>query len=103
MTRLFFLCLLIGGNAIADEQVSIRFRAMLGSSDARCGQNYSGIGTGTSMLSLRDLRFYVHALRLIDDSGKEAPSGCCRTASGSGKISRWWIWKMRPEPAERLS
>jgi uncharacterized repeat protein (TIGR04052 family) len=53
--------------------VSIRFRAMVGSEELACGRSYSGIGLTKSTISPRDFRFYVHSVRLVDESGAEAP------------------------------
>ncbi|HUA59659.1 MAG TPA: MbnP family copper-binding protein [Verrucomicrobiae bacterium] len=61
------------GLSAADQQVSIRFQAMVGSEKFACGRTYSGIGTTASTLSPRDFRFYVHDVALIDDSGKSVP------------------------------
>ncbi len=57
----------------ADQQVAVRFQAMVGSEKFACGKTYTGIGTTKSTLSPRDFRFYVHNVALIDDSGKSVP------------------------------
>jgi uncharacterized repeat protein (TIGR04052 family) len=55
----------------ADLKVEIRFQAKVGAEDLACGHFYAGIGTTKSTIQPRDFRFYVHNLRLIDESGKE--------------------------------
>lgn len=58
-------------SAIAQQPVSIRFRAMVGAEDLACGKSYANIGTTKSTISPRDFRFYVHNVRLVDAAGKE--------------------------------
>ena len=55
------------------QSVSIQFRAMVGDKKFACGQSYEGIGTTRSRITPRDFRFYVHNLRLIDESGNPVP------------------------------
>ena len=55
------------------QQVTIRFRAMLGGEEFACGRSYQGVGATRSTVSPRDLRFYVHQFRLIDMQGNEVP------------------------------
>ncbi|HTP32995.1 MAG TPA: MbnP family copper-binding protein [Candidatus Acidoferrales bacterium] len=62
-----------GGVWAADQQVTVRFQAMVGSEKFACGRTYPGIGTTASTLAPRDFRFYVHNVALIDDSGKSVP------------------------------
>lgn len=58
----------------SSQPVIVSFAALLGQKEARCGQKYSGLGKGGSAtLELSDLRFYVHDLRLVDQSGTEVP------------------------------
>jgi len=57
----------------ADQQVAVRFQAMVGSEKFACGKTYPGIGTTASVLSPRDFRFYVHNIALRNDSGKYIP------------------------------
>jgi len=56
-----------------DEAVTIRFQAMVGSETFACGKTYNGIGTTRSRITPRDFRFYVHNIRLVDESGKSVP------------------------------
>lgn len=53
------------------QDVAIRFRAVAGGQDLACGKSYSNIGVSKSTITPRDFRFYVHDLRLIDESGEE--------------------------------
>jgi len=55
----------------ADQRVEIRFVARVGSEKLACGHSYTGIGRTKSTIQPRDFRFYVHGLRLMDESGKE--------------------------------
>jgi uncharacterized repeat protein (TIGR04052 family) len=57
----------------ADEAVTIRFQAMVGSEPFACGKTYQGIGTTGSRIAPRDFRFYVHNVRLVTDSGESVP------------------------------
>jgi len=57
----------------ADQKVSVRFQAMVGSEKFACGRTYPEIGTTSSTLSPRDFRFYIHNVALIDDTGKAVP------------------------------
>jgi uncharacterized repeat protein (TIGR04052 family) len=58
-------------SALAEETVTVRFRAVAGDQDYNCGKSYSGIGTTKSTITPRDFRFYIHNVRLIDEAGKE--------------------------------
>lgn len=53
--------------------VEINFDARVGNLPAKCGQNYSGIGTAKAGLTLQDFRLYISGVRLIDKAGKEVP------------------------------
>jgi uncharacterized repeat protein (TIGR04052 family) len=70
LTALLFTA---SGAWTADQQVAVRFQAMVGQEKLACGRTYTGIGTTKSTLSPRDFRFYVHNVALIDDSGKSVP------------------------------
>jgi uncharacterized repeat protein (TIGR04052 family) len=70
LTALLFTA---SGAWAADQQVAVRFQAMVGQEKLACGRTYTGIGTTKSTLSPRDFRFYVHNVALIDDSGKSVP------------------------------
>ncbi len=57
----------------ADQKVAIRFQAMIGKEKFACGKTFNGIGTTGSRISPRDFRFYVHNVRLVDESGNAVP------------------------------
>lgn len=59
--------------SLAQQSVSIQFRATVGSEDLACGKSYANVGTTKSTISPRDFRFYVHNVRLLDAAGKETP------------------------------
>ncbi|MFV8749658.1 MbnP family copper-binding protein [Nannocystaceae bacterium ST9] len=59
-----------GGDEIA---VELRFAAQFGDEAAVCGQTYAGIGSSASDLTLKDLRFYVSGVELIDVEGVAHP------------------------------
>jgi uncharacterized repeat protein (TIGR04052 family) len=61
-------------NAPAQTQpVAIRFKAMVGSEDFACGHTYKGIGTTKSTIKPIDFRFYIHNVRVLDETGKAVP------------------------------
>ncbi len=70
MKTLWFGLMLAGG-AMAQQPVTIRFRAMVGGTELACGKSYQNIGTTKSTITPRDFRFYVHQLRLVEESGRE--------------------------------
>jgi len=53
-------------------QLSIAFKPMVGSQDFGCGQVYSGLGTSATTYEPKDLRLYVHNVRLLSH-GTEVP------------------------------
>ena len=53
--------------------ITIRFKAVVGSTDLRCGQTYPGVGSSGSGAYARDFRFFVQDLRLINAAGKDVP------------------------------
>ena len=55
------------------QPVKIQFKAVVGEEDFACGHSYTGIGTTKSTIEPKDLRFYVHNVRLLDETGKEVP------------------------------
>ncbi|WP_406625623.1 MbnP family copper-binding protein [Acidovorax sp. SDU_ACID1] len=62
-----------GATAKAEQTVSIRFAAMTGTEPVRCGKTISGLGKPASSAELRDLRFYVSDVALIDEAGRPEP------------------------------
>lgn len=55
------------------QPVEIRFDARVGAEPARCGRDYSGVGSSAAGVRFQDIRFYVSAVRLIDGKGREVP------------------------------
>ena len=59
--------------ALADQAVTIPFRAEIGGTPFSCMESYSGIGSTGSTVQVADFRLYVSNVRMIDTSGKEVP------------------------------
>ncbi len=57
----------------AERRITIRFAAMVGAKPFACGESYPGIGTTKSTITPTDLRFFVHNVRLVTDTGMEVP------------------------------
>ena len=55
------------------QPVTIQFKAVVGEEVFACGHSYTGIGTTKSTIQPKDLRFYIHNVRLLDETGKEVP------------------------------
>ena len=55
------------------QSVSVAFSAQVGTEDFSCGGTYAGVGLGSGTITLRDLRFYVHNVRLVRDDSVEVP------------------------------
>ncbi|HSP81034.1 MAG TPA: MbnP family copper-binding protein [Myxococcaceae bacterium] len=53
--------------------LTIPFKARVGLEPFACGQTYTGLGTTLTTYQPKDLRLYVHAVRLVDKDGKEVP------------------------------
>ena len=67
-----------GENASGTVSVSIPVKAVMGNEDAVCSSNrspktYSNIGAkgSTATVTLKDMRFYIHDVKLLDAAGKE--------------------------------
>jgi len=60
-------------SAAPRQEVSIRFGLSAGSAPVQCGAPITGLGTTKVSAQLRDARFYVSNVALIDRSGKETP------------------------------
>lgn len=56
-----------------DPLQTIQFAAMSGTEPISCGGTYAGLGSAGADLTIRDFRFYVHDVRLVDASGAETP------------------------------
>jgi uncharacterized repeat protein (TIGR04052 family) len=55
------------------QEVTLRFKPMVGEKAFACGESYEGIGATNSKITPTDFRLYVHDVRLVDASGKETP------------------------------
>ncbi len=53
--------------------VSLRFRAKVGTQVFACNQNFTGLGTSSTTWQGIDLRFYVHDVKLINGAGTRVP------------------------------
>lgn len=62
-----------GQSASQDEEITIRFKAVIGGEDFACGKTYSGVGTKRSTVEPADFRLFVQDLALIDADDKEVP------------------------------
>jgi uncharacterized repeat protein (TIGR04052 family) len=60
-------------DADAPQAVTIRFAARVGDRPLDCASRYEGLGAPGVVASLRDLRVFVHDVRLVDASGAEVP------------------------------
>ncbi len=59
---------------VVDPHITLEFVARVGNQIAQCGTKYAEVGKGgTASIELNDLRFYIHDLRLVDDTGLEVP------------------------------
>ena len=70
-TLLLGLVLSCGGDGRGDP-IELRFAAVVGDQPFECGTSYSGLGNGAE-LTPKDLRFYVHDVRLLREDGGEVP------------------------------
>lgn len=61
------------GDKTPTYDVTLNFRAKVGSADFACGTTYSspGVGTANTPLVARDFRFYVHDIRLVKSDNTE--------------------------------
>ncbi|MEY4580083.1 MAG: hypothetical protein RL701_4786 [Pseudomonadota bacterium] len=61
-----------GSNNQGTQDVTIRFKAKVGSKDFACGTSYSGVGTKGTTVEPKDFRFFVRDLKLRDGD-REVP------------------------------
>lgn len=75
--RLLLSCAVLLGLASCgddgDPLHTIQFAALSGSEPITCGGTYGGLGSAAADLTVRDFRFYVHDVRLVDAAGTETP------------------------------
>lgn len=57
----------------AEQPVSLNFALVAGEQPVRCGAAFGPVGRDQKRVSLRDARFYVQDVALIDDTGKPVP------------------------------
>jgi len=69
------LILLLTGCAVAPagEPLTVSFRAVVRDAPYECGRTYGGLGRDGGSYRAEDLRFYVHDLRLVTETGEEVP------------------------------
>ena len=65
--------------AAATRDVAIEFAAQAGGQPVRCGQPLSALGKTSATADLRDLRFYISAVALIDAAGRTVPVQLARS------------------------
>ena len=53
--------------------ITLEFEARVGADPADCASSYSNFGAEDSQVDLKDLRFYVHDVRLVDSEDNEVP------------------------------
>ena len=61
------------GTPAADQAVSIRFAAVNGATPVKCGTQLTGMGSTAVAADLKDLRFYITNLALVNDKGVAVP------------------------------
>ncbi|MEG4322626.1 MULTISPECIES: MbnP family copper-binding protein [unclassified Microcoleus] len=59
--------------AAENQEIEIKFSAMVGEKPFNCGESYSNLGTPAATVTVTDFRFYVSDVALIDASGKAVP------------------------------
>jgi uncharacterized repeat protein (TIGR04052 family) len=59
--------------AAENQEIEIKFSAMVGEKPFKCGESYSNLGTSAATVTPTDFRFYVSDVALIDASGKAVP------------------------------
>lgn len=62
-----------GGGGDNSQSVEIKMLAKIAGEIFSCGRNYDGIGTTGTTITPQDLRFYVHGVQLISESGESVP------------------------------
>lgn len=61
------------GAAAEPKKVAIQFAIHNGATPVKCGQQVTGVGTTSAAAEVRDLRFYVTNLALVNDKGEAVP------------------------------
>ena len=55
------------------QEVTLRFKPMVGERAFACGESYEDIGSTHSRITPTDFRLYIHNVRLVDAHGMETP------------------------------
>ncbi|WP_252737777.1 MbnP family copper-binding protein [Marinobacter salexigens] len=60
---------------VVDEptELTIPFKAMVGSDPMTCGQTFTGLGTNSASVEFEDFRMFISNVRLVTDQGEEIP------------------------------
>lgn len=66
----------------AETQLSLPFKAVVGSDPVSCGNTFTGLGTSGTDVSFADFRFFVHDLALVTDQGEVIPVSLDASAAG---------------------
>jgi cytochrome c peroxidase len=53
------------------QEIELQFDAKIGNQQVACGEPLSAVGQNKRAVELKDLRFYVHDVQLIDDKGEK--------------------------------
>lgn len=59
-----------GGGSDPDKTVSISFAALNGTTPVACGTSVTGMGSTAVTAAVKDLRFYITNLKLVNDKGE---------------------------------
>lgn len=61
------------GGTLETQSVTLRFSARIGERVFACGEEYANFGAAKSVVTPRDLRLYVSAIRFLTPDGKQIP------------------------------
>ncbi len=61
------------GGGAETQSITIDFEARVGAEAANCAGSYENLGAEDATVELKDLRFYVHDVRLVDGEDNEVP------------------------------
>lgn len=80
-----------GGGSEPDKAVTISFAAMKGSTPVACSTPVTGLGSTGVTADVKDLRFYITNLKLVNDKGEAVPvkldSNVWQLTQGSEAVS----------------
>jgi uncharacterized repeat protein (TIGR04052 family) len=69
-TLLLVCCCACGEQVEEPEPQGVTFAVTVNGQPFRCGQRYANMGVRGQGFTVRDLRFYVHDVQLVDDAGQ---------------------------------